>query len=525
MKKTFSLIMVVLMVLIAVLSLCACNGDGGVSFGKKNKHDENALLIQAFDGGYGLDYLEAIAEAYTNIYGVPVEIEPIYDYTLPVNKIQGEIYVADLLFNVTNNTKDGSKGLYLNLDDVYASTPTEGETQTVAQKLGNKASDYLYEGHYYEMPHAMGYTGLFYNKTSLDTIYQGSTYTLPVTTDELIAMCNEIKAKGTGWGFVHTNANNAEYYTYLRDILIEQYMGYEAYQHYFEGEYLNSQGEWVFADDYADLANAWKDARLSALEVCSTIVNYDNGYTPKSCKMMDFNEAQAYFWGVTSKTDKRPVAFMMNGDWLYNEIKSMAGAKAADIRMMRVPINSAIINVLESVSNDTQLAECVRYADSVIDGKGGVQRPSYISDADLARLTEARKLVRSSHTQHSISIPYNTKHEAEARNFLRFFASDEACRIYSQHELGMFSPYSNTIYSESSLNEFTRSVNAVAANSITCPGTGIMTKLSLIGEHRFFSFIWFTRKLNEGTAPQAILDTFVNEYAPKWADAKRVIGK
>ena len=497
------------------VACASCGEGGGIGLGKKKtKTGEGVLNISLFEGGYGTEWLENLATAYSAETGTEVNIKTFVTYTQPTAQIKGDIYVCDLLFNITNNVREGIAGTYLPLDDVLYSKPSADESKTIYEKLGTTAQDYVFKtsetdsGHCYQLPFAYGKEGLFYNKTSIDALLGAGAYELPRTTDELIAFCDNVKAHN-GWGFVHTNAVEAEYYTILRDCLAIQYMGSKAYKDFYNGIYTNANGERVFDETGDGILGAWENAYKSSLEVCSTLVNADNGYTPPSAKTMDFMKAQDYFWGVTSQNDYRPTAFMINGDWLYSEVEYLSEAKAADIRMLRMPLNSRIIDKLSSVSTDAQLSECVKYVDSLIDG-GNVAKPTYLSDDDAATILDARKICISTHMQQTAVIPKNTANKTEAENFLKFMASDEGCRIYSRFELGMNSPYNAAIYDESAINNFTRSVNEMTKTAIYCGGGN--TIMSVVGGIWLFSCQYFNAKLSRGDTPISMWNENYNKF-------------
>ena len=99
---------------------------------------------------------------------------------------------------------------------------------------------------------------------------------------------------------------------------------------------------------------------------------------------------------------------MINGDWLWSEVERYSQVVELDFRFMRTPINSAIIDKLATVNSEEQLVECVKYIDTVLDGTSGT-RPAYLSDADYDRLLEARRMVRSTHTQQSSFVPSTSR--------------------------------------------------------------------------------------------------------------------
>lgn len=518
MKNIFKKLTVFILAMFMATSFTACGGGGSIDGGGKT--NKGTLKILAFEGGYGIEWLEKIGAAYQANTGTKVKVETTTTYTYVDQQLKGNTYVGDLVFNITNNTKSGAQGKYKTLDDVFSANAT-GENKTVAEKLGAIADDFKFDGHYYQMPYESGKTGLLVNMTSLNKLFPNG-YELPITTKGLLKMCDDIKNNTVkGWSFVHTNSVDAEYYIYLRDMLAIQYMGLDAFDAYFDGCYIDEYGEKIFADNADELLTRWHDAWESALSVCSSIANTDNGYTPLSCKSMDFMYAQAYFWGVTAETDYRPTVFMVNGDWYYSESDYLAEEKAADIRMMKVPVNSDIINVLDTVNSEEQLVECVKYVDKVLAGTTA-EKPSYLSEQDEARLTEARSMIFDTHCQHTASIPFNTRNEDAAKDFLKFFATDAACRIYSKYMGGYTSPYNPEIYDQGALNNFTRSVNTISENALLI--TGRSTKMTILGGLPLFKYNYFNADLNKGKAVDLILSESENAIRTNWDSWKQLAG-
>ena len=495
--------------------LSSCSG-----LNKKGSGDIVHLNISTFDGGFGSNWLEDMADAFEGVYpNVKINIKTFLNYSNIEAMLSADIYECDLLVSITNNTRGGVNGLFLPLNDVLESKANETETKTIGEKMGEiSESEYIVfnnEKNAYQMPIHLGTTGMYYNKSSLDSMYP-SGYQLPVTTDEMVAMCDDIKNNDLGWGLVYTTETDAEYAIYMRDILQSQYMGLEAFNNYYDGKY-EKDGEYVFADDMQDMVDKWHEARLSSLEFLTKLYNLDNGYAPKSVKQMDFSLAQAYFWGVTSYADYKPTAFMINGDWLYNEVEYLQEYKVRDIRPMRAPINSAIIDNLSSITSDAQLAECIRYIDGVLENKVS-EKPKYISDSDLVRLTEARKMVWTTHNQSTASIPFNSKCPDEAKEFLRFIASDDGCSIYSTNLQGKSSLYNKDIVDVSKQNEYTKSLNKITSNMIAI--TQRNTALGCIGGLSLFGYLYFSKDLSNGVTAESILSKFENEIVASWPEIK-----
>ncbi len=517
MRKHFGKIL--LFVLVAIISISAV-GCGGLN---KKQGKENTLQITYYRGGYNTEWLDNMAIAFQAANpGIKVDVTSTPTYDKITDQIDGGVYQGDLIINITNNTSPSiRKGIYLDLTDVLDSTPSEEETLTIRQKLDTVIDASIFEGKCYQIPWQIGRTGILYNKTSLDLIFPSGNYELPVTTNQMFDLLDDIKSTNNGWGFVHTNELGGDYYSYLRDTLIVQYMGYEEYKNYCAGYYTNEQGEVVFASNYDDLANKWNDARLSALNVCEKIVLAENGYRPTSCKTMDFMKAQAYFWGVTSERDYKPTAFMVNADWYYNEIGYLEEAKAADIRMMRMPINSDLVDVLDTVNTEEQLVECVKYIDSVIDGSQ-IQRPSYLSDDDYEKLYEARRMCWACNAQLTMSIPKNSYQIDLAKNFMRFMASEEGSLICSDAMYGLSTPFSETAVNQNKFTNYTRSINQSTKSAIYI--TYLPTKMSIYGGNKIFVYNSFAYDLDMGKGSQYILDQFNKSQRDNWNTWKTAAG-
>jgi len=506
MKTRIRKVLILTTFIFLFISLFGCNEK---ALKKKKKQSGDSLTIMCFKGGYGTDYLVEMAKAFEVMYGIDVDIEYTVIPSSITSQVYAGVYTADLVHSTTNMSYAGMQNFVLDITDVVKSTPNEFETKTIEEKLGSLASTYNIDGKYYQIPHDVGRTGLFYNETSLNQIFKNG-YELPVTTNELIEFCDEIVING-GWPFVHTTSSEAEYYLWAYEQFAIQYMGYENYKNYFSISYIDENGEIKEAKTARELNNAWHKARLSSAEVLSKLVNIENGYCPKSVKTMDFMKAQAYFWGVTSQSDYKPTAFMVNGDWLYNEISYLKSAKDSTIKMMRMPINSAIIDKLETVDTEEKLRESIRYIDTVLEGTEGT-RPSYLSEKDYERLLETRKMIYTVSDKQTMYIPSTCKNVEAAKAFLKFYCSEEASKIYSRNLQGFSSPYDSSIYVEASMNEFSKSVTNISKNSLyVCE---VDTDYVLIGGLVFNKYIYFTTDLTNGVEPSNFV-SYLEDYMIK----------
>lgn len=514
---------IVTFILVSVMLLSMCTGCGNTKTSGGNR-DKNTLNISVFDGGYGTQYLETIAESFEAEYpGVDVVIETTDLFSEIQQQVEADRYVADIIITTSSYISYGAKGKVLDITDVYESYPYgEDGVKTIKEKLGETADANEFEGVYYQLPVHSGSTGLVYNKVYLDAIYGEGNYELPVTSNQLVNMYKDIKAKN-GWATVYTCSTAAEYAVWLRDIWTAQYLGYEEYKNFYDISYTDASGNVKKAEKAEELSGALNAARKSALTSLAELMSSSLGYAPPSCASMTYQQAQAYFAGFTAQTDVKTVdghegaAFMINGDWLYGEIEKYGEEVELDVRFMRTPINSSIIDKLSTVTSEEQLVECVKYIDTVIDGAEGT-RPAYLSDEDYNRLFEARRMVWTTHAQQIATIPTTCTDETIAKDFLRFLASDASALLYSDTLNGMKSVFSDTAYAENKQNNFTESLNEAFKQPLRV--TTLSTPYTAYGELNFFRYYYFIEELykceNVETTVKGILDWTEDDFSKSW---------
>lgn len=524
MKHINKLLSLLLVLSMAVLAFASCGGGAGGASNGGFVRDESKLNILVFDGGYGEDYINRIAEAFEAEYpGIDVVVDMTDTPKELISQITSGRYVADIVMSISNVTKQGVQGYVADLTDVYESYAFGESDITIGEKLAEAADANNFDGHYYQIPSHTGGTGLVYNKVYLDAIYGEGNWELPVTSDGLIAMFKDIQSKNA-WPMVYTTSTEAEYSYWLRDIWMAQYLGYQGYKNYFNLQYENENGEFVTATTAEELNAAMRPARDSAIEALISVMSNKMGNAPESCASMSFSQAQGYFVGYTSQPDAKEVnghkgaAFMINGDWLWSEVERYSQVVDLDFRFMRTPINSAIIDKLSTVNSEEQLVECIKYIDTVLDGTAGT-RPAYISDADYERLLEARRMVRSTHTQQSSFVPSNCSNLEVAKDFLKFYASDACSLMYSDAMNGMKTIYNDEVCAENKLNTFTTSIN-YALNSDPIRISEFSSPYTVYGGLSFFRYHYFTNAMYKAIGPsdaKDIIDWHENDNASAWS--------
>lgn len=453
MKKTKKWLALALVVF-AMLSMVAC-GQNSVD---PNPGASIKLKIVAADFGYGTNWLKAIAQAYMaknrdvsiTVYNTPIPNQV-------VSQIEGGLDTYDIFFGTSGHMGYlGKKGIIVNLDDVYASTP-DGDL-TVEEKLGTLAVMMEDEGHYYSMPYVSSALSIVVNTDTMRALY-GDNYTLPNTTDEFLTLGQDIKNKGA-YAFI----DSAGYTDHLIQTWWAQY-DIQAYRNYWNGTYTEN-GETKVALNGESLNQPGK---LAALQLAETLLHPKYGYNHPYANMMEFQEAQLAFLGQGySGLDNKLVAFMPNGAWLENEMEPILAAYPANFEMFRVPVISAIIDVLpdKSVSNDAELSALITAIDA---GSTALSGTGYeVTQNDFDYVKDARFSTAQNSTAHTAAIVSTCKNIDAAKDFMTFLATNEASAIAARELKGITLPYGYIPSTGNGyeISAYVQSVNKVCTNAI-----------------------------------------------------------
>lgn len=453
MKKVFiKLLCAIIATLMMVTAIAGC--------GATENGSTEEITVRLFDGGYGMDWLKNISEAYSaKNNGVKITIKKVVNSVAEEQLVEAGKNTGDLVMLNTyfwKNSYDG-KGIE-ELTDVYNSRP-DGESKTIAEKCDASLVRHYNMGteespKYYQMSWAKANTGICYNATTLNTVLGEGNWSVPRTTDELLNLCGQVQGdKSKAYAFIFNGLGDDVYIdTYLLPVWTAQYMGYEDYYQYCHGYYLDN-GEYTFAGD-TEKGKTLIDGNgsLPALQVFDEICgNYCHPDSPD----LRFNEAQQVFCGYGSGAKKQLVAFMANGDWLENEVSGLLKTKPQDLKMMKTPVISAIKDKCATVNDDATLSAVI---DAVDNGENSY---SGVSAEDFARIKEARTTCTSLSYISCLCIPSTSKHIQQTKDFLVYMFSDEAQKIYAKTLNGATMPYGFDSYSDSDIkiSEFQKTVN------------------------------------------------------------------
>lgn len=461
MKKTriLSVAMSACMLAGSVFSLASCdmlfnNGGTGGKVG--------VLKIEAFEGGGGGTYVQALADAY-NVYNPEVTIEvdcnPLVPESAPT-ALEAKSSSADIyMLNGLNigSLCENAEGALEPLNDVYASKPKTDEEQgdkTIEElitpeilssmKYGGDREPYV--GNYYATPTGSNPHSLIINKTSMDSIFGAGNWEVPRTTQELIDLCDAIKAKSPKvtiagaqedvYAFMYAG-NALEYWRYMWYPWIAQYDGVDVYN-----DALSCRIDGVYNKDAY-----FSDGKTEAMEALEVLLKRANGYCHPDSMSNKHTTVQKYFM-------QGKAAMMVCGDWIESETET---DYHPELMMVRAPVISALGEKLGIT--EEQLRETVAAVD---EGKISV---AGVAADDFEAVADARSIVFTLANTQIAVIPSTSVNKDIAKDFLRFLYTKEGFDIYAKETGGSRLPINDYKLNEdlvSNMTTFGKSVKELA---------------------------------------------------------------
>lgn len=336
--KNLKKIVSMLMALILVLSLAACGGNGGSTVVNSDNPDEivedtTTLNIMILHKGYGFKWLEALKEGFEKANpGVTVNLTTISKSDI----IKGDIknYKKsdyDLYFDI-NAT--GMASLVQEYSTYYANNQAlrplndvlnaeiPGEGITVMEKINaSMLSGYQQEGRdtadtsddvYYGLPYVSGAMGLYYNETVINEALGEGNWEVPNTTDEMIALCQRLKAADC---HILLPGSLDQYAKSFFLANWAQYEGLENYMKFFDGIGFDQNRGRETAK--SSLIYEQK-GRLEAMKVAFDLLDPDNGFVLSNTAEIGVNNLNDYQKRFVDSKNK--LAFYFCGDWLMQEL-------------------------------------------------------------------------------------------------------------------------------------------------------------------------------------------------------------
>lgn len=399
--------------------------------------DPSTIVILVWSGGYGTKWVEDIAKAFSEDYedyNVVVESSSLRE-AVSIHLMQESYY--DIIISsdgrvpsfAINSQLAGYDKNFVDISDVFAHTP-EGESLTIAQKTFPSVMEYntSIDGKQYFAVSAASLWGMLYNVDILGD------YSMPRTSDEFVELCGDIKNDGK---VPLIFAGDADYWNPIVYTWWAQYEGEESFNKYFEGMAFDEM-----FDMYRYSTNIFtQKGRLYALEAAETLLNPTNEYTDQNSSAYTYMRAQVDFLQGKS-------AMMASGGWIENEMDSSFNEnEMANIDYMRIPVISKITEKLESVENgdDATLRQIIDY----VDDNG--TKPAGVSDDDIETVRKARDLTYLIGTSQTAVIPSYSSKIPIAKEFLKYFFSDNAAKVYLESKSGAQLPINTDFTDDTSL--------------------------------------------------------------------------
>lgn len=466
MKKITSLLIVLLM----LLSMAACGGNNGGTVNNPDNPDEivedtTTLNIMILHKGYGFKWLEAMKGGFEKANpGVTVNLTTISKADIIKSDLKNyKKSDFDLYFDISNtgmaslvqeySTYYGGNQALRPLNDVLdAEIPGEGIT--VKEKMydsvligyqhtGRDTAD-VADDVYYGLPYVTGAMGLYYNETVINEALGEGNWEVPNTTDELIALCEKLKAAGC---HILLPGSLDQYAKSFFLVNWAQYEGIENYLKFFDGIGFDSaRGR---ETTKSSLIYQQK-GRLESMKVAFDLLDPDNGFVLPNTAEIGVNNLNDYQKRFVDSKNK--LAFYFCGDWLMQEIQdnSGAGSTASVVKMMKTPVISSIIDStnsysvdnevrLPNVNDDATLSAVIDYVDGVSD-----TLPAGVTDSEAEFIRSARNTMGSNNDIHSVYAPAFSNAKTLANKFLIYMASDEGIQIFKDNCIGGFAPYHYT---------------------------------------------------------------------------------
>ncbi len=324
------------------MSLAACNKGGATSGG--------SIKISYFEGGTGSEWIEALAESFTNDTGIDVELDPDDQITNGAGtKLNAGRNLSDIMFiQYTNWREYVQQDWIVQMDDlydgsftytasngykidstyslagtnVYSNKGAEATTATVYDMILNDFKDYGYvapkageEKHFYVMPWHCPAVGIAYNETLLS---QAGWEAPPATEAELRACIQDINTKLNGVSPFAWGGREAGYLDFVTFTWWAQYEGVDKQRAFYD--FVSPEDSYQQEGREKALA-LWKDIFVKDGEYINSI---DGAIT------MDHGQAQRSFANGNA-------VFVVSGAYLENEIAAQIEGKDFKFKMMAVP--------------------------------------------------------------------------------------------------------------------------------------------------------------------------------------------
>lgn len=443
----------------------------GVGCGKSG--DTDTLRINIFEGGYGTAWLDDMIAYYNEVYpDQKVEKRVIYQSYDAVNELKSGSSDVDIYFNKTDISKFVLKPTNLfgttydtlleDLTDIY-NEKLPGEEVTLKEKMDEFTLDFntytAADGtdRYYATPWAVGVVGLIKN----NKIWKDSWKT-PRTTEELFDVLDAIKSDTGKAPIIYSLSDS--YWNLFYNVWFYQYEGVEGYNNFYKG--IDPSGK-RYTPEFL-----LYQGRIEALKTMERLLTPDNAYCNDYSYSVNATSAQNYFLEGTLGAP-----LTCNADWMNGELLKNYSADEIDLEMIKAPIISSIVEKLSFYTHDSQeyttlstedkarydaaLSAIIDYVDGTTTEKPVTTNGFTVTDADIAKISEARGISVSASLTHQAWIPIYAHNKTAAKKFLQLMATDKGIEVFTKASQGYILPYSYDYTKlESYMSSYLKSVNS-----------------------------------------------------------------
>lgn len=433
-----------LAITLMIMALPACGNKKQAETNPDGSYVQGKTCIVAYNSsGYGDTWLREAAKAFENTYAdvgykIELKISTTYEYNpalqigLGPDKNDIDLYMnggdMERVLDASKKVMRTGDAVLVDLKDTVWNLPAIGldkqeEDKTIAERYLLDTEYLYYDGvieefhdSIYALPVSIGSCGIVLNP-SVTAQYGYGLDNLPRTTDEFNAMCKAIADKSAEKGiyaYSWAGANASGYMSYLFYEYFAQYSGKEAFMNF--AKTMPESGD-VIRDGWKVYEDPGILEGLKALEPIMEM-----RYSPAGSASMDHMKAQHEM--LTGKA-----AFIMNGDWVLNEMEEEYYEQAAQCVMMNTPVLSVLGK--EAGITDQELSNAVSMID---EGKSNAEIISLIPGLDeneAKRIRDARNIYScgDKSVRGGACIPAYADGRDVAILFLRFLCSEDGCRI------------------------------------------------------------------------------------------------
>jgi ABC-type glycerol-3-phosphate transport system substrate-binding protein len=380
------------LVLLSVAALASIGALTGCQ-NSNNSKSADEIWICAYDGGYGSQWLADVTAAFTAKTGIKVHYDvdtSILDRIESALKSGGDydIYMSHGI----NWQSYAANGWLADLDDLYTTT-VDGFDGTFADRLANGAANLSKitgndsKEHYYKVCYTQGAGGFVYNVD----MFKNNNWTVPTTYDDLTALCKKIvdaKISDGDRGTITPIAWSGKDRQYYWDYPVFEWWYQLAGKDKVDTvtKYMGPTGKYADGYEMYNPDTYYKEF-MQAYQMWYDLIATNSANSMASSYSASLSTAQANF--VNQKSAMIPYA-----QWAKFELSSIAeGGK--------LPFNVAMMKTPKATATAADCNYMVGFGDSMI-------------------------------------IPANSSQIANAKKFLNYMATQDACKTFVKDSNGAF---------------------------------------------------------------------------------------